>query len=200
MKSYVINLKGSTERLAQFRENKFPFDVERFDALTPTSLGIEDTPEHRDWACSLSHIEVLKSITEFPTAVFEDDCILLQPWSFVESTMSQLPDDWGCLYLGANLQKPLERYSENLYKLYAGHATQSVIYNSKALVDFAIARYSTDEFRCFDVLMAYHVQLMFKCFCVYPIAATQRSLMSDINGKFLDNYNIIVDSYKLLEK
>jgi GR25 family glycosyltransferase involved in LPS biosynthesis len=200
MKAIVINLKESTERLARFRENQFSFKVEVFEALTPTKLGIEDTPEHRDWACSLSHIEVLKGITEFPTVVFEDDCILLQPWSFVESIMSQLPDDWGCLYLGANLQKPLEQYSNNLYRLKFGHATQSVIYNSKALVDFAIARYTTDEFRCFDVLMAYHVQLMFKCFVAYPCCATQRSLMSDINGKFLDNYNIIVDSYKLLEK
>src|SRR5664280_2776399 len=141
MKGYVINLKESTERLAQFRENKFSFDIERFDALTPTTLGIEDTPEHRDWACSLSHVAVLKSITEFPCLVCEDDCILLQPWSFVEEAMSQLPDDWGCLYLGPNLQKPVEQYSENLYKLHSGHAIHAVIYNSKELVDFAIARY-----------------------------------------------------------
>ena len=109
--------------------------------------------------------------------------------------MSQLPDDWGCLYLGPNLQKPLERYSENLYKLYAGHATHATVYNSKELVDFAIANYNTKDYRWFDVLMAYTVQKKFKCFCVYPIAASQRSCMSDINGKFLDNYNIIVDSY-----
>jgi GR25 family glycosyltransferase involved in LPS biosynthesis len=200
MKAYVINLRESTERLEQFYENEFPFGVERFDALTPTKLGIEDTPEHRDWACSLSHIEILKQQTEFPFCIFEDDCILLKPWGFVEEAMKQLPEDWACLNLGPNLQKPLERYSENLFWLYAGHASHATIYNSKELVDFAVARFNTEEFRCIDVLMAYHVQLMFKCFCIYPIAATQRSCMSDINGKFLDNYNIIVDSYKLLEK
>jgi GR25 family glycosyltransferase involved in LPS biosynthesis len=195
MKGYVINLKESTERLAQFRENEFPFEVERFDALTPTSLGIEDTPEHRDWACSLSHIAVLKSITEFPTIVLEDDCILLKPWSFIEATMSQLPPVWACVYLGANLQKPLTQYSENFYNLHSGHATHATIYNSKELVDYAIEHYNTKDYRCFDVLMAYDVQKKFECFAIYPICATQRSCMSDINGKFLDNYNIIVDSY-----
>jgi GR25 family glycosyltransferase involved in LPS biosynthesis len=195
MKSFVINLKESTERLAQFREQEFPFDVELLDAITPTKLGIEDTPEHRDWSCSLSHIGVLKLITEFPTIIFEDDVIMLQPWSFVQECMEQLPENWDCLYLGPNLQKPLEQYSENLYRLHSGHASHATIYNSREIVDYAIAHYNTKDYRCFDVLMAYDVQKKFNCFCPFPICATQRSCMSDINGKFLDNYNIIVDSY-----
>jgi GR25 family glycosyltransferase involved in LPS biosynthesis len=195
VKAYVINLKGSTERLGQFKEQDFPFDVERFDAVTPDSLGIEDTPEHRDWACSLSHVGAIKQHTELPFVVFEDDCIMLQPWSFVEDIMDQLPENWDCLYLGANLQKPLEQYSNNLYRLHSGHATHAVIYNSKELIDYAVSHYNTDEYRCFDVLMAYDVQKKFNCFCAYPICASQRSCMSDINSKFLDNYNIIVDSY-----
>lgn len=195
MKGYVINMKESKERLEQFKENILPFPVERFEALTPTFLGLSDTPEHRDWACSLSHVAVIKQLTEFPSIVFEDDCVMLNSWDYVEQIMAQLPDNWDCLYLGANLQKPLERYSENLYKLHSGHAIHAVIYNSKALVDYAVAHYSTKEYRCFDVLMAYDVQKKYNCFVAYPIVASQRSGMSDINGKFLDNYNLIIEGY-----
>lgn len=195
MRSFVINMKESTERLELFKLNNLPFEVERFEALTPTTLGITDTPEHRDWSCSLSHIAVMKEQTEFPFAIFEDDCVMLQPWSFVEDVMKQLPEDWACLYLGPNLQKPLVKYSENLYRLHSGHATHATIYNSRELVDYAIAHYNTKDYRCYDVLMAYDVQKKFNCYCVYPIAATQRSCISDINRIFLDNYNVIVDSY-----
>jgi GR25 family glycosyltransferase involved in LPS biosynthesis len=190
MKAYVINLKRSTERLAQFREQEFPFDVELFEALEG------DTNEHRDWACSLSHIEVIKKITEFPTIVFEDDCIMLQPWSFVEEAMKQLPSDWDSLWLGPNLQKPVQQYSENLYRLHSGHASHATIYNSQRMIDACVAMYNTKDFRCFDAMCAYHIQPKFNCYCIYPIAATQRSCISDINECFLDNYNVIVDSYK----
>ena len=196
MHAILINLEESTERLDQFRrDNEFPFVVKRFDALTPTKLGIEDTPEHRDWSCGLSHIAILKEQTEFPFVVFEDDCIMLQPWAFVEEVMKQLPSDWDWLHLGPNLQKPLEQYSENLYKLHSGHATHACIYNSKAMVDYMVEHYNTKDYRCIDVFLAYDVEKKFNCYCIYPVSATQRSCISDINNVFLDNYNTIVDSY-----
>lgn len=190
MHGFVINCRASTERLKLFYENEFPFKIRRFDAIEG------DTPEHRDQASGYSHLAVMNAQTHFPFVVFEDDCVMLQPWSFVEESMKQLPDDWDALWLGATLQTPIERYSESLYRLKNGHALHAVIYNSRRLIDFAMANFDTDKFRCLDVLTAYTIQHKFNCFTIYPIAATQRSCMSDINGKFLDNYNIIVDSYK----
>jgi len=145
-------------------------------------------------------VALLNKQKTFPVAIFEDDCIMLEPWSVVEEAMNQLPPAWDALYLGANLQKPVERYSENLYKLFAGHATHAVIYNSRRLIDFVIDHYNVRDYRCFDVLMAYEAQKLFNVFTIYPLVATQRACMSDINDKFLDNYATIVDSYAKMIK
>jgi hypothetical protein len=189
MRGFVINCKNSIERLRLFRENKFPFEVDVFEALEG------DTPAERDFISGLSHLAIMTSHTEFPFAVFEDDCVLLQPWSVVEEAMSQLPRGWDALWLGANLQHPIEKYSANLYRLTRGHALHAVIYNSKPMIDYMVSHFTRDKFKVLDVLTAYHAQLHFNCYAIYPLVATQRSCMSDINGKFLDNYNIIVDSY-----
>lgn len=189
MRSFVINCKDSTERLKLFRENVFPFDVEVFEALEGK------TPADRDFISGLSHLAIMKDQTEFPFAVFEDDCVLIEPWGVVENAINQLPDNWDALWLGATLQRPIWKYSKNLYVLEGGHALHAVIYNSKAMVDYMIANFTRDKFKVLDVLTAYHAQKIFNCFITYPITATQRACMSDINGRFLDNYNIIIDSY-----
>ena len=189
MKGFVINCKNSTERLRLFRENQFPFEVEVFEALEGT------TPAERDFVSGLSHLSILANQTEFPVAVFEDDCVLLEPWSVVEKAMSQLPDNWDALWLGATLQRPIKRYSENLYRLIGGHALHAVIYNSKRMVDYMVSHYNAHDFKVLDVLTAYHAQAEFNCYITYPIVATQRACMSDINGRYLDNYNEIINHY-----
>lgn len=189
MKAFVINCRNSTERLAQFRENKFPFDVEVFEALEGT------TPADRDFVSGLSHLAIMKQQTEFPFAVFEDDCVLLEPWELVSTAMSQLPGDWDALWLGATLQRPIKQYSPNLYRLIGGHALHAVIYNSKPMIEYMERNFTRDKFKVLDVLTAYHAQLHFNCYITYPIIATQRACMSDINGRFLDNYNEIIKAY-----
>jgi len=189
MKGFVVNCKNSKDRLLLFRQNQFPFDVDVFEALEGT------TPADRDYISGLSHLAIMTAQTEFPFAVFEDDCVLLEPWSLVEEAMKQLPDDWDALWLGATLQTPLVRYSDNLYRLVKGHALHAVIYNSKRMIDYMSNTYNRKDFKVLDVLTAYHAQPRFNCFITYPIIATQRSCMSDINGRYLDNYNLIIEAY-----
>ncbi len=194
MKGFVINCKNSTERLELFRKNEFPFPVERFEALEG------DTPAKRDYISGLSHLTIMKAQSEFPFLICEDDCLLLQPWELVNKAMSQLPNNWDALWLGATLQKPITRYSENLFRLHSGHALHAVIYNSKKLIDFAVENYNPVKYKVLDVLTAYTIQKQFNCFITYPIVATQRSCISDINGRFLDNYNEIINSYNKYTK
>lgn len=155
MNSFVINCKNSTERLRLFYQNEFPFTVTRFEALEGK------TPVERDFISGLSHLAIMTQQKEFPFAVFEDDCLLLQPWDLVETAMSQLPTNWDALWLGATLQKPIERYSENLYKLHSGHALHAVIYNSKPMINFMEKSFTCDKYKVLDVLTAYHAQKMF---------------------------------------
>lgn len=189
MRAFVINCKNSTERLKLFHENKFPFKIDRFEALEGT------TPADRDFISGLSHLAVLTTQNEFPVAVFEDDCVLLEPWEIVEKAMTQLPKEWDALWLGATLQHSIKKHSENLYRLNGGHALHAVIYNSKRMIDYMEKNFTRDRFKVLDVLTAYHAQKLFNCYITYPIVATQRSCVSDINGRFLDNYNEIINHY-----
>ena len=86
--------------MEQFRENKFPFEVERYSAIV--------APKGED-GCTFSHMDILDKQTSFPFTIFEDDCLLIKDWSLVEQAMSQLPLNWDALWLGANICTRLNR-------------------------------------------------------------------------------------------
>ena len=180
MKAFVVNLKDRPDRLIGFKENQFPFKVNRFNAIKtdPGWIG-----------CTESQLVILSRQTEFPFAIFEDDCQLINSWDIVEKAVSQLPDDWDMLYLGATLMKPIERYSDNLFRLKEGLCAHAIIYNSKRIVDYILNnfdRYENERRKTIDVFYAYDVQEKFNCFITYPLVATQRAGFSDIENMEVD--------------
>ena len=183
MKAYCINLASRPERWEQFKEQKLPFEVERFDA-------IKDTPGWK--GCTRSYIEVMKKITGM-TIVMEDDCLFLKDWDYIENIMQQLPDNWDCLYLGATLNETLKRHSGNLYRLKKGWTTHAIIYRDTRIPHFIIK--NEIIIRKIDVFLADYVQESFNCFITYPLTATQRPGYSDIINREQD-YAVIDDRYK----
>lgn len=179
MKAYVVNLDERTDRMEEFNKNEFPFDVERFSAIKTVSGGE---------GCTLSHFKLLKEQREFPFVVFEDDCKMLKPWSFVEDAMKQLPEDWDALWLGATLDAPLERYSENLFRLKKAYCTHAIIYNSRELIDYTLANYPTAKCkRTIDVFYYLYVQEKFNCFITYPVTTKQFGGLSNVMGRHWDD-------------
>ena len=187
MKAFVINLDSRPDRLASFRKQQIPFEVERF-------AGIK--AERGQDGCAASHLSVISAQTEFPFAVFEDDCVLLHPWKFVEKAMLQLPSNWDALWLGAMVKKRLHRHSQNLYKLRRAYSLHAVIYNTKRMVDFVVDNHYRTNGENLDVFYCHEVQARFNCFITYPIVATQLSDVSDIGGKFTNNKEAIEAYYK----
>jgi len=172
MKSFVINLNHRKDRMEAFSHNKFPFDVERVSAIERDN-GAE--------GCILSHFQILESQKEYPFVIFEDDCQLIEPWSLVEKAMSQLPEDWDALWLGATLDAPLKRYSENLFRLNKGYCTHAIIYNSQRMVDYILNNFaSTKGRKIIDVFYYETIQELFNCFITYPMVALQAEGWSDI--------------------
>ncbi|MFA7673963.1 MAG: hypothetical protein WCY62_08965 [Clostridia bacterium] len=176
MKAVVINLARRRDRMFLFQENKFPFPIDRFDAIeaNPGWLG-----------CTQSHLEVLKIYKERPLLVLEDDTILIQSWSIVEKAISQLPENWDALWLGATLCGEVTKYSENLYTLKGCYAAHTIIFNSDRIVDYIINNHksffeSIRMRKTIDVFYAHDVQHKFNCFVVYPFVANQRAGYSDI--------------------
>ena len=190
MKAFVINLPERTDRMELFKENQFPFEVERFEAIK-TDPGWD--------GCTLSQLIILRKQKEFPFIIFEDDCVLLHPWEVVETAMKQLPEDWDLLYLGATLMRPIEKYSENLFRLKNGYCAHAIIYNSKRVVDYILSRYNdffifSNERHTLDVFYYSQVQERFNCFIVSPLVATQRPGFSDIENMNV-NYEQIINHF-----
>lgn len=191
MKAIVINLDARKDRMASFNMNKFPFEVERFSAFN-NKIG-ED-------GCTQSHLSVLHNQTEFPFVVFEDDCVMIQPWKTVEKAISQLPPNWDALWLGANPRRPLTKYSENLYRINNAYCLHAVIYNSKRIVDYIYNKHNTPSGKNLDIFIANDVMQKFNCYAVYPMCATQLSDQSDIAKVFTRNRTEILENFKKMTR
>lgn len=178
MKAFVINLDRRPDRMVSFKENKFPFDVERVSAI-----------EHPNGAygCTLTHFDIFRKQKEFPFVIFEDDCKLIQSWSLVEWAMGQLPEDWDALWLGGTLDAPLKRYSENLFKARKIYCTQAVMYNSRRIIDFILNNFTESSGRkIIDVFYYRDVQDKFNCFLTYPMTTIQDGGYSDVMNRMQD--------------
>jgi GR25 family glycosyltransferase involved in LPS biosynthesis len=189
MKAFVVNLDSRPDRLETFKKNVFPFEVERFPGVV-AATG-ED-------GCTRSTITILQrqlAKREFPFIVFEDDCKMLVPWSEVEKAMKQLPDDWDALWLGTNPRKPLQRHSDNLFRLKGGYTSHAIIYNSKRMVEYILKNHNTPSGKNLDIFYYHVVQKYFNCFVVYPLMATQISDYSDIAKVHTNNESEISINY-----
>ena len=189
MTAFVINLDDRPERLEMFCKNVFPFEVERASAIKMDDGGI---------GCGLTHFKILREQDKFPFVIFEDDCVMIEPWSLVEKAMSQLPEDWDALWLGGTLDAPLKRYSENLFRLRNAYCTHAIIYNTQKIVDYILNNFDTWHGRkVIDVFYHSDVQERFNCFITYPMTTIQASGFSDVMNRTPDDseYQWRIDCY-----
>lgn len=189
MEAYVINMEKRKDRMASFKMNHFP------ESVKPIRFNAFENPIGED-GCTQSHLQVLRDHFTFPFAVFEDDCVLLQPWSVVEKAMSQLPSNWDALWLGCNPTRQLAQYSNNLYKVTRAYCLHAVIYNSERMVKYILDNHNTPSGKNLDIFIAKEVMPRFNCFTVWPIVATQLSDISDIAKVRTNNGPEIVNNFK----
>lgn len=175
MNGFVINLESRFDRMIDFRKNRFPFEVQRFNAIK-TDLGWK--------GCADSHIAIMKQQQEFPFVIFEDDCVLIDSWDKVEKAMLQLPPEWCALWLGTSHIQSLERYSENLCRVKGLYCHHAVIYNSRTMIDFYVNNYNMEL--PIDAYTSSVVSYKFDCFLVDPMLAIQSVTYSDIERKIND--------------
>lgn len=184
-KAYLINLDERKDRLKEFTNQLFPFPIERFSAIK-LSPGIK--------GCNASHKAILEKQDALPIAVFEDDCKMVEDWSVVETAMQELPDDWDMLYIGANLNKPLTKYSEHLFRLKNAWTTHGMIYGSQRVIDYICKNMPKDE-TPIDVFYSKEVLEKFNCYLVNPICAIQRGSYSDINNGVRNYEELMLNNF-----
>ena len=181
MKSICINLDSRKDKWEAVQPEfaKLGVTPERFSAIRGTS-GIRKK-DGRD-GCRQSHLACMEKLR--PEGIFmilEDDilCCVDNAKEALEIAMEQLPEDWDALWLGANLQIPIERYSENLFSLKGAFTTHAIIWNNQNHVVDEILNYYNHE-NPFDVYLRDEIQENFKVFITYPMILTQKQWDSDI--------------------
>lgn len=148
--------------------------------------------ENGSLGCIMAHLNAMKEFGPGLNLIMEDDCQFIQPWEVVERAISQLPEKWDCLYVGAMLHKPLTAYSPNLYKLYWGWTNHAIIYNGTRVSEYMIKHGPVEINRVrrnIDTWMVYNVQDVFDCYIVSPLVAIQRESHSNITNR-VRNYQM----------
>lgn len=188
MDSICISLKE--------REDKREDVLSEFDKLGIVPAWFIANKKKRGWeGCRDSHLrcmEIMRRCGSF--AIFEDDILILQddPLSFLKLVLVSLPMDWDALWLGSNLQQPIDRYSKYLFRLRGGWTTHAIIWNNRrGVIDYILE--NRDKINKIDVFFADVVQEKFNCFITYPMLITQRQYKSDVcrntdASKILRNY------------
>lgn len=186
MKAYCINLRKRQDRWIRVQQ-----EFKKLSIKPMRFLAIYNNVGHL--GCIDSHLELLHQVKEDGIfMVLEDDVLALGSWEDIQRSIDQLPPDWDMLYLGATLTKPLERYSENLFRLYGGLTTHAIIYNNQnGVCDFITANHDSPQV---DVFMM-RVQEEFNCYLAYPLLISQMPGKSDIVNRYTD-YSEIRETYE----
>jgi GR25 family glycosyltransferase involved in LPS biosynthesis len=163
----------------QKEADKIDLELIRFDAIK-CEIGHD--------GCKASHMKLLESISEDVFMVIEDDMKIIASKNIYNKAIWQLPFDYDMFYLGATLTQPIERYSENLFRLKGGSASQAIVYNNKnGVVDYILKNHNRNRFSAF---LRDAVQEKFNCYIAYPMIATQASGYSDLMNKHVSGRRI----------
>ena len=195
MKAYCINLKERPDKwkLAEREFIREGIDVFRMDGIR--IKGAQHSKELAHRGCIYSHAIALRLLRDYKQfAIFEDDVLFVNGgWKKTMEVMQELPVDWDMFYLGATLTRPLERHSENIYRLKGGLTTHAIIYNNQHdIVDFILDKANNAE--KIDLLIS-RAQELFNAYVISPFTCIQRAGKSDILNRYTD-YAIIKDNEK----
>lgn len=163
------------------------------------ALGIDDKEilgPHQSFSGSVR--QILKDFL-FSDArnllLLEEDCIF-RALGHLGQALSELPDNWEVLYLGANLvcwnngEPQPDRYSDHLFRVHAAWTTHSVGFN-RSVVPYLLERQPGLSEQMFDQYLSEQLPRL-NAYCVAPMAAYQRPRISTIWQKgVIDDYTEI---------
>ncbi len=112
----------------------------------------------------------------------EDD-VKFQNLDHLAEALSELPQDWDMVYLGANVtdEKP-ERYSNHLRRIRSAWTTHAVAYTRKAIEEIVEKYNSWEANGMFDDWLSREFLPKHNCYIVAPMVAWQRPVFSDLWG------------------
>lgn len=187
--TFLLNLESRPDRLEHSRSElkKHGIDYNLFKSIKFDNgkLGLiftmKDVLEH----CLIKNYKNV--------LIIEDDILFLEDEAkkSIQWCADQLPNDYDMLFMGCNLfQQEIELYSANLIKVTGACATHCILYSKsgmeKAFNEILKQINNTEKVVPLDMIYVDKIQKDGKCFCCYPMIATQINGFSDIENKYVD--------------
>ena len=171
-------------------------EVERFQSLP-------DIGPHQSFSKSEREILCQFWLEEKPQTLLhlEDDCVF-RDLGYLEQALSELPEDWDIVYLGANLvcwnngEPQPERYSKHLFRIRNAWTTHAIGYNRKCVFEI-LAKQPALSTQMFDQYLSGRLS-EFNAFVVAPMVAYQRPRISSIWQRgYVDDYTPIFEASEM---
>lgn len=185
----VLNLAHREDRLLFFTEQAEKYDIpfERVEAIQDKIQGARGL---RDSMVRLFNEEIAKGTEHL--LVFEDDCLMVADEvtfkDTMEKVMEQLPSDYDMVFLGCQITNRISHFrSANLIPVTNAFSTHAVLYSlqgMKAVIALDLG-YPIDNF------LVEKLQPLGRCYCTYPLLASQLAGVSDIGGQFI-NWDVFI--------
>lgn len=179
---YCLNQAERPDRWKQAEEEflRVGLTVERFTALKA------DQPFH---SFCISQYGMLKQFLETDgnkLLTLEDD-VLFKNLDHLSDALSELPDNWDILYLGANDRGITpQKFSKHLCRIKTAWTTHAIAYSRK-MVEIIVKNYPVETFAMYDDWLSNQLA-DHNCFIVNPPVAWQRKGISDLWGGVENDY------------
>lgn len=153
-------------------------EVERFQA-------VREIGPHQSFSHSERNILLDFLFSDAETLLHLEDDVVFRNLDHLPQALSELPDDWDILYLGANLllwndgnEPQPERYSEHLFRVRAAWTTHAIAYHKRCVRRILEGQPSFDA-QMFDNYLSTRLPEL-NAFIVAPMVAYQRPRISSI--------------------
>lgn len=174
----VIGLKARKDRWARCKE-VLQGRVERVTHYT-TVQDFQDSYKGymTDW------LKMLKMFQGGPLMFFEDDFEFTDDFDEVfDKAVAELPQSYDMLYLGANLQAPVTRYSDHLVRVNGAWLMHATLLSAK-FIDFIIDNYPNSNIRIADEWYR-RIAPQREFYMTIPMISYQRKDYSDFVGRYV---------------
>ena len=143
---YCVNLKERTDRWQECLKNFKKYDITNFERIDAVKINENIHPKRKGQiGCALSFAKCFEDIknNNYKNALLlEDDFEFKYDketlFEKLNKSLNDLPNDWDSLYLGGTIVSdygffPIEKYSENLFKLNSAHCLHSVCFSKSGV-------------------------------------------------------------------
>lgn len=169
----VINLDHRTDRWEEIQRQLKYFGLKEFERQSAFS---QPNALHGN---AKSHLVCLQDGANF---IFEDDVWFIRDgWTVFQDALKQLPEDWDMLYLGGNVEAPIQRINTNLFKCEHTYGSNAILYSESGREKvFAGYKPFEDTFDIYDVWLRRHCSIDLNAYIVHPIVCWPISNYSDV--------------------